>query len=241
MRICITNDDGIQGKGLEILANWAKKLGEVTIFAPKEQQSGKSHSIEIHAAYEVEEVAHPSGVRAFTVDSTPADCVRVALLAMGEKYDLVLSGINCGYNLGREIIYSGTVGAALEASVHGVKALALSTGFETFRGAKKSLDAAWDFIQQNRLLERADVWNVNFPEKPTAQCRLTRQGGMYFSDEFQRNGNMFFAAGKCVYTPSEDGALDTNAVLKDGCISFTPIRNDRTNDEVLEKFGMRNA
>ena len=234
MRICITNDDGIHSEGLTVLANWAKHLGEVTIFAPREQQSGKSHSIEIHDAYEVVEVQHPSGVRAFTVDSTPADCVRVALLAMGEHYDLVLSGVNCGYNLGREIIYSGTVGAALEASVHGVKAIALSTGFTTFDGARRHLDTAWDYIQRNGLLDRAGVWNVNFPEDPTGDCRLTRQGGAFFSDEFRREGNMFFAAGKCVYTPTSDGSIDTNAVLQDRCISFTPIRNDRTDWDALQ-------
>lgn len=234
MRICITNDDGIRGEGLTVLANWAKKLGEVTIFAPKEQQSGKSHSIDIHDAFEVQEVQHETGVRAFTVDSTPADCVRIALLAMGEKFDLVFSGVNCGYNLGREIIYSGTVGAALEASVQGVKAIAFSTGFDTFAGAEKHLDTAWAFIQQNRLLERGNVWNVNFPEDPTGECRLTRQGGAFFSDEFRREGNMFFAAGKCVYTPTGDSGIDTNAVLQDRCISFTPIRNDRTDWDALQ-------
>ena len=236
MRICITNDDGIHGEGLLVLANWAKKLGEVTIFAPKEQQSGKSHSIEIHEHYEVLPVEHPSGVRAFTVDSTPADCVRVALLAMGEKYDLVLSGVNCGYNLGREIIYSGTVGAALEASVHGVKAIAMSTGFDTFAGAESYLDAAWAFMQEHQLLDKAGVWNVNFPEDPTGECRITRQGGAFFSDEFQRDGNMFFAAGKCIYKPTADSTIDTNAVLNDRCMSFTPIRNDRTDYDALREI-----
>ena len=161
MRICITNDDGIHGEGLLVLANWAKKLGDVTIFAPKFQQSGKSHSIEIHQPFEVRQVEHPSGVRAFTVDSTPADCVRVALLAMKESFDLILSGVNCGYNLGREIIYSGTVGAALEASVHGVKAIALSTGFDTFEGAAAHLDTVWDYITRHQLLNKAQVLNVN--------------------------------------------------------------------------------
>ena len=236
MKICITNDDGIRGEGLLVLANWAKKLGEVTIFAPKEQQSGKGHSIELHKRYEVLPAEHPSGVRVFTVDSTPADCVRVALLALGETFDLVLSGVNCGYNLGREIIYSGTVGAALEAAVHGVKAIAMSTGFDTFAGAEKYLDAAWAYIQQNKLLDKAQVWNVNFPEEPTGECRITRQGGAFFADEFQREGNMFFAAGKCIYTPTEDGTIDTNAVLRDHCMSFTPIRNDRTDYDALRNI-----
>lgn len=234
MRICITNDDGIFGEGLLVLANWAKKLGEVTIFAPKHQQSGKSHSIEIHQAFEVKQVEHPSGLRAFTVDSTPADCVRVALLAMGEQFDLVLSGINCGYNLGREIIYSGTVAAALEASVHGVKALALSTGFDTFSGAQAQLDAVWQYITENDLFSRSDVWNVNIPENPTGGIRLTQQGGPFFSDDFTWEGDMFCAGGKCVWTPSALGHADTDAVLRDGHVSLTPIHNDRTNWAALD-------
>ncbi|MBR6808974.1 MAG: 5'/3'-nucleotidase SurE, partial [Clostridia bacterium] len=82
MKICITNDDGVHAKGLCVLAQWAKKLGDVTIFAPAIQQSGKSHSIEIHTPYRVEKVQHSTGLRAYQVYSTPADCVRVAMMAM---------------------------------------------------------------------------------------------------------------------------------------------------------------
>ena len=235
MRICIANDDGINAEGLLILANWAKKLGDVTIFAPKTQQSGKGHSIELHEAFEVKPVEHPSGVRAYTVDSTPADCVRVALLAMNEQFDLVFSGINCGYNLGREIIYSGTVGAALEASVHGISGVAISTGFDTFAGAEACLDTAWDYIMQHKLLDKPCVWNVNIPEEPAGTVRLTHQGGRYFSDDFAWDGDKIRATGKCIWTPSDDPAMDTNAVLRDRCISISPISNDRTNWKVFEE------
>lgn len=236
MKICITNDDGIHGEGLLVLANWAKKIGDVTIFAPKTQQSGKAHSIELHEAYEVQQVEHPSGVRAYTVDSTPADCVRVALLAMNEQFDLVLSGVNCGYNLGREIIYSGTVGAALEASVHGMKGIAISTGFDTFAGAEAHLDTVWAFVQQHDLLNQSNVWNINIPENPTGEVRLTHQGGRYFSDDFAWKGNLICAKGKCVWKPSEDERLDTNAVLLHRSISVTPIITDRTDWNTLNRL-----
>ena len=229
MKICITNDDGIFSEGIMVLAEWAKKLGEVVIVAPKVQQSGKAHSIEIHKAFEVKRVEHPTGLRAYSVDSTPADCVRIALVAMKEDFDIVFSGINCGYNLGREIIYSGTVGAALEAGMQQTKGMAFSTGFDTFAGAQKYLDAAWDYIIQNDLLSKSDVWNVNFPENPTGEICMTHQGGRFFSDDFIQDGDWFRSDGRDVWKPTGDAALDTNAVLHHRCISITPLTNDKTN------------
>lgn len=234
MKICITNDDGIFSEGITILTEWAKKLGDVTIVAPKTQQSGKAHSIEIHDAFEVKQVEHPTGVRAFSVDSTPADCVRVALTAMNESFDIVFSGINCGYNLGREIIYSGTVGAALEAGMQQTKGVAFSTGFDTFEGAQKHLDTAWNYIMQNNLLSKSDVWNVNIPEEPSGAIRMTHQGGRFFSDDFIWDGNMIRSNGQNIWQPTEDPQLDTNAVLHDRCISITPLTTDKTNWAALK-------
>lgn len=233
MRICVTNDDGIFSEGIILLAEWAKKLGEVTIAAPKTQQSGKAHSIEIHNAFEIRQVEHPTGLRAFSIDSTPADCVRVALTALGEHFDLVLSGVNCGYNLGREIIYSGTVGAALEAGMQRTQGVAFSTGFDTFDGARKHLDMAWDYMQKNALLEKADVWNVNIPQEAVKGIRLTRQGGRFFSDEFIWENDMIRSNGQNVWTPTADDSLDTNAVLHHGCISLTPLTTDKTDWKAL--------
>ena len=233
MRICVTNDDGIFSEGIILLAEWAKKLGEVTIAAPKTQQSGKAHSIEIHNAFEIRQVEHPTGLRAFSIDSTPADCVRVALTALGEHFDLVLSGVNCGYNLGREIIYSGTVGAALEAGMQRTKGVAFSTGFDTFDGARKHLDMAWDYMQKNALLKKADVWNVNIPQEDVNGIRITRQGGRFFSDEFIWENDMIRSNGQNVWTPTADDSLDTNAVLHHGCISLTPLTTDKTDWKAL--------
>lgn len=233
MRICVTNDDGIFSEGIILLAEWAKKLGDVIIAAPKTQQSGKAHSIEIHNAFEIRQVEHPTGLQAFSIDSTPADCVRVALTALGERFDLVLSGVNCGYNLGREIIYSGTVGAALEAGMQRTKGVAFSTGFDTFDGARKHLDMAWDYMQKNALLEKADVWNVNIPQEAVKGIRITRQGGRFFSDEFIWENDMIRSNGQNVWTPTADDSLDTNAVLHHGCISLTPLTTDKTDWKAL--------
>ena len=126
MRILITNDDGIQAPCLLPLAQWATKFGEVTVVAPKVEQSAKSHGIEIRNAFEVKKVDFGPGITAYSVDSTPADCVRFAVLGLQVQFDLVLSGINKGLNLGLDIMYSGTVSAILEADALCVPGIALS-------------------------------------------------------------------------------------------------------------------
>lgn len=118
MKILITNDDGIFSEGLAILTKWATKLGEVYVVAPSQQQSGKSHAITIHSPFEISKVTLGLGEKeAYAVDSTPVDCVRFATLGLGIQFDLIFSGINKGYNLGEDILYSGTVGALFEASL----------------------------------------------------------------------------------------------------------------------------
>ena len=113
MRICITNDDGIHSEGLLRLVQWAQKLGEVHVYAPKVEQSAKSHAVEIHKPFEAKPAQVPGAVTAWAVDSTPADCVRFAVLGRHERFDLVISGINRGLNIGQDIMYSGTCSAAM--------------------------------------------------------------------------------------------------------------------------------
>lgn len=155
MKILLTNDDGIQSEGLMIVAKWAKKLGDVTVSAPKFEQSGKSHSIDIHNPFEVKKVDYLDGVRAFSVDSSPADCVRFATLGLHETYDLVMSGINKGLNLGEDIMYSATNGAIFEACTRGLKALALSTHVQSFDDAQAWLDRIYDSYNETTSLPMA--------------------------------------------------------------------------------------
>ena len=115
MRILVTNDDSVSASGLLPLVKYCQKLGDVTVVVPKFEQSGKSHGIELHEAYEAKQVELEPGLTGWTVDSTPADCVRFAILGLRKEFDLVISGVNRGYNIGTDQIYSGTVGAALEA------------------------------------------------------------------------------------------------------------------------------
>ena len=234
MRIAITNDDGIHGEGLFHLVNWAKKLGEVTVFAPKFEQSGKSHTIEIHKSFEVAPFDYMPGVTAYTVDSSPADCVRIAVLGMHQKFDLVLSGINKGLNIGSDIMYSGTVSAVFESAALGIPALALSTEPKSISTAAQHLDSIWAFIQNHGLLQRHSIYNINIPHEPQG-IRVTRQGGPYFSDDFlPQENNMYLPQGKCVYQRCSSENFDTDAVLTDHYISVMPLTTQRVDFAVYD-------
>ena len=235
MRILITNDDGVGAEQLVPLIKWCRKLGDVTTFVPKVEQSGKSHGFEIHRAFEVKQVELAPGVSVYTVDSTPADCVRFAVLGMGLQFDLVISGINRGLNIGADTMYSGTVGAASEAVNLGMKAIALSTPPHYYDRAVEHLDRVFDYVFDHKLLELNPIYNINIPENP-GQFRITRQGGPYFSDKFPHIGNdLYRPTGYAVWEDSGDDTLDTDATLH-GYISITPLTIDKTNLEVFRRL-----
>ncbi len=237
MRILITNDDGYSAEGIRALALWAKKLGEVTVIAPKVEQSGKSHAIDFTRRIEIKEVDEIPGVRTVYVDSTPADCIRYAILGEGKTYDLVLSGINRGVNMGVDLVYSGTCGAIFEAGRLGHKGIAFSAYFDTdFVREAKELDAIWEFIEKNGLLEENDLYNVNVPKAPKG-IKVTKQGSPYFSDEFVRvDGDMFEQRGHKIDDEMPDDMTRDTVATEAGYISITPLMTTRTNTKVFEKF-----
>lgn len=235
MRILITNDDGIQGEGLRHLVNWAKKLGEVVVAAPKVEQSAKSHTIEIHKSFEAKKVDYMPGVTAYAVDSSPADCVRLLVLGMHEQFDLVLSGINRGLNVGADIMYSGTVAAVFEAATLGMKAIAVSTEPKAISVAWEQLDRVWEYFCKHDLLAKHNIYNVNIP-MDAGDIRITRQGGPYYSDDFlpEENG-MYRPKGKPVYAPSCD-CFDTDTVLTKKEISVMPLTVQRVDMQIYESL-----
>ena len=232
MRILITNDDGLQASQLENLIRWAQKLGQVTAVVPKVEQSGKSHSFELKRDFEAKPVELAPGITVWAVDSTPADCVRWAVLGKKWEFDLCISGVNRGYNMGRDIMYSGTVAATYEAVNLGIPAIALSTSPENYHNATVELDRVLEFFRKHDLLARNDIYNVNLPPQPKG-FRFTRQGGPYYSDDFPHVGNdLYRPMGKPVWEDSGDDTLDTDATLH-GYITVTPLTLDRTNREML--------
>lgn len=239
MKILITNDDGVHAEQLPNLIRWCRKLGEVCVVVPKVEQSGKSHGIEIKNAYEAKQVQLAPDISVWAVDSTPADCVRFAIYALNLEFELVISGINRGLNMGRDIMYSGTVSAASEAVNQGKMAIALSTPPNNYENAVNQLDEVFDFVSKHHLLEHNNLYNINIPGNPKG-IRFTRQGGPFFSDDFlQEENDMYRPCGKPVWEDQNDLNLDTDCV-QHGYISISPLTVDRTNKELFAELSALN-
>ena len=236
MRILITNDDGIGSEGIRALVDWAQKLGEVSVFAPNVEKSGKSVSVELREAFKVEKVEYPGAVEAYSVYSTPADCVRFAVLGLGKKFDLVLSGVNKGQNLGHDINYSGTAGAVTEAAMHGINGIAVSASKKGLETAKANFDRVYDYFVEKDLFSFCKTWNVNFPTKEVLGIEITRQGGVRFSDEYEPIGDdMYMPHSYVCFELTGNKEVDLDAVNM-GYVSITPITWSRTDMKVFEKL-----
>ncbi|MBQ2716871.1 MAG: 5'/3'-nucleotidase SurE [Clostridia bacterium] len=236
MRILITNDDGIGAEGIRALVDWAQKLGDVSVFAPNVEKSGKSVSVELREAFKVEKVEYPGAVEAYSVYSTPADCVRFAVLGLGKKFDLVLSGVNKGQNLGHDINYSGTAGAVTEAAMHGINGIAVSASKKGLETAKANFDRVYDYFVEKDLFSFCKTWNVNFPTKEVLGIEITRQGGVRFSDEYEPIGDdMYMPHSYVCFELTGNKEVDLDAVNM-GYVSITPITWSRTDMKVFEKL-----
>jgi len=240
MRILCTNDDGLHSRGLELLTELCAGLGEVFCVAPDREQSATSHSLTLHRPLR----AIPRGERRWQVDGTPTDCVVLALGALLEPApDVVVAGINHGPNMGEDVLYSGTVAAAMEAQILGVPGIAVSfAGWET-----DLLPTHRDGVQQllRRILAvdhlpRETLLNINLP--PIAGdrvrgVRITTLGKRIYDGSLSRMKDpwgreiFWIGGGRPVWTGGDE--VDFKAV-EDGCISVTPLRVDVTDYRLLE-------
>ena len=225
-RILITNDDGIRSSGIIRLVEAARALGEVTVIAPDREHSAKAHSISILEPVDFMPYAFPvPGVTAWVCSGTPSDWVRVGLAyLLPQKPDLVLSGINCGFNIASDIQYSATVGAALEAAHQGIPAAAFS---EPYNPDHSVTDR---FLPEELLPGRDEILNINFP---LASCngiltgRIVSSGSMfrgsYQLTEHLPGGGLRLSAEWVPDDACDDGS-DFRAVL-DHYISIGVVRN----------------
>lgn len=238
MKILVTNDDGIYADGIFFLKEALEKLGEVIVFAPDKERSAVGHALTMHVPLRVSEVFLRDGSRAYMTNGTPSDCVLLAMLMLG-KPDLVASGINRGANLGDDITYSGTVSAAMEAAIHGVKAFSVSVAaFEDvlYSAGAHVASVIAEKIVENGLPEHTFL-NVNVPNinSPKA-CVITKQGKRIYSDRLTERtdprGERYFWISGEPSAHAEEGT-DIDAVAK-GCVSVTPLHLDMTNMDALE-------
>lgn len=235
LKILISNDDGIYAEGISLLINEAKKYGSVMVVAPKEEQSGKSHALTLRKPMEIKKIDLYEGVESYYVDSTPADCVRYAYYGMNYDFDILLSGVNKGYNVGDDIMYSGTTAAAFEASSMGKKAIAFSCCAESFEGFKLYINKVFEYFLEHKLLDEWNLYNVNFPESPKG-IRITEVGGCNFNTYYDFIDGMYYQTGDNI-TESDIKKLhlDTSCVMN-SFVSVTPITHVRTNVNVYNRL-----
>jgi 5'-nucleotidase len=238
--ILLTNDDGIQGAGLRALVEEMQGLGTVSVVAPSQEQSGAAQSLTLRQPI----VCHHLGEREWAVDGTPADCVIVALhKLLPERPDIVVSGINYGANLGENIYYSGTVGAAREAALHHIPALAMSlcskkAGVD-FAGAARVARAAAELMLKEGLPDQV-LLNVNVPEPWAGGVRFTRQSKKITRNQLSegkdpRGRTYFWLFEQKI---DKDVAPDSDyAAIFAGAVSVTPLHLDPTHTESLGKLG----
>lgn len=219
MRILITNDDGYQAKGIQVLANIMKKYGEVTVIAPKTHQSGMSMAVSLG----FKQIAHKDlGNGWHYVDATPASCVKFGLNTMflNQFPDVVVSGINHGSNASTASCYSGTLGAAAEAALNGIPAIGVSLDdFHVdadFSAIEKYFGDIFEKLMSERTSKFGVYYNVNFPSIPAKEIKGVRvgyQGKGRWVREFQPWDVKFYE--KYGLTPELLGQ-SSNPVLEEG-------------------------
>ena len=240
--ILVTNDDGIHSAGLLSLFNAMKDIGDAYIIAPDRERSAVSHALTLHRPLKVEKVRE----HVYSINGTPTDCVAVGInKILSEKPAFVVSGINRGPNLGDDITYSGTVSAAIESTIMGIPAFAVSLVITNQTGPLNFDTAARIATQIGRyILEHSlpydTLFNVNVPDVPIQNIKgikLTRQGRRIYDDAIQETfdphgeKHYWIGGGKPYWEHGED--TDIQAV-QDNCISVTPVHLDLTNYEAMK-------
>ncbi|MDR1940283.1 MAG: 5'/3'-nucleotidase SurE [Clostridiales bacterium] len=245
MTILLTNDDGIFADGIRILAEKLSKKHEVIVAAPDSERSGTSHSLTIFKRLTYRPYGYIDGVRAYSISGTPADCVKFATMTLMKKApDLVVSGINNMPNLGTDVIYSGTVNAALEGVVCGIRSIALSVLYED--------DGDYEYVSEFMLsnlekiyglIPKNAAFNINFPSGKKSRLRgvgFAALGIQSYSDEYvpqggDDGGEHYILTGDFLKNP--DNAADCDVEMHDAMyVTITPLRIQTTDFDALARL-----
>ena len=246
LRILLSNDDGVEAQGIEALVKALHKEHEVIVSAPMQQQSGMAHALTVGQPMEVarcERLERDYQIEAWSVGGTPTDSVKLYLEAIaGEKQpDLVISGINHGANLATDILYSGTVGAAMEGYLHDINAIALSLDIDSrlsYDEAARLFAADLPDLAQEE--KQPFFFNINFPKflkDGRPQYVFGRQGRRDYINAFQKSekdGRTFYTMSGEIYDSDKGSATDIYAI-DSGYISVTPLITDLTDYLELEE------
>lgn len=240
MKIMVTNDDGISAPGIIALAAALRPLGRLAVVAPDREQSAISHAITLHHPLRAEQ----RGDDIFAVSGTPTDCVNLGIHNLLDfRPDLVVSGINRGANMGDDVTYSGTVSAAMEATLMGIPAVAISLATSS-EGANYAAAAAFICSIIRRILAEGlppDTFlNINVPDLPAEHLKapvITRQGKKRYQgaivDKIDPRGKQYYWIGSMEPTYDDVEGTDFAAVSR-GHISITPLHLDLTNYASLD-------
>ena len=248
LRILVSNDDGVYARGIRTLATRLAedKNNEVHVVAPDRERSATGHALTLHKPLRVEEVALEGNVKSsWLTTGTPSDCVKFAVdVLLKEPVDYVVSGINAGPNLGSEILYSGTVSAAMEGAFLDIPSIAVSLG----GGGNRNYDLAADFVARLvTILPKAKfvgktLLNVNVPNLPAEQIKgvcVTKLGVRAYNDYYEKRvdprGKVYYWLAGEVIEGGEEENTDAWCVSH-GMISVTPIQFNMTDFKMLEKL-----
>ncbi|MBO8127230.1 MAG: 5'/3'-nucleotidase SurE [Firmicutes bacterium] len=246
MHVLVTNDDGINAPGIHKLVEGLREVAEVTVVAPDREMSATSHAITVTRPLRVTEYRRfGEGVIAYAVDGTPSDCVKLAVdVFMKKRFDIVVSGINSGPNLGTDVLYSGTVSGAIEGVISGLPAIAISAaGFGDFNyeGAARFAAKLINLVKHHGLPEDT-LLNVNVPEANGAKelpVKVTRLGKRRYTNVFDRRtdprGREYFWLAGDPQDYHDRPDADTLAVSQ-GFISVTPLHLDLTSEALLREL-----
>lgn len=245
MKLLISNDDGVHAEGIYILAKELEKEHEVIIAAPDDQRSACGHSITLTRPLVIKQI-ELKGLKskAYSIDGTPADCIRVAVDKLVDGgVDMVVSGINKGVNLGTDVIYSGTVSAAIEAAIYKIPSIAISS---EFRGKEENYELAaktvLDILRrvETKTIKDDMVLNINIPLGAEADikgikvCKIgSRTYNNCFIEKKDEQGNLSY---EIIGTVNDNYDADTDVdYFKQGYITLTPLHYDLTNFRILNE------
>lgn len=245
MKILVSNDDGIDSLGIAVLTKYMKEVGEVTVVAPRTEQSAVGHAITMQIPLRVTEYFKNGDFFGYAVDGTPADCVKMGVRnIMKTKPDIVISGINHGSNAAINIIYSGTVSAAREAAIMDIPAIAISLTDHApkhFDYAAKVVAELAKMVIENGL-PKGTCLNVNVPDLPEEEIKgilLTKQGTSKWDDVYAERQdpygrNYYWLTGKLIETDTK--LEDDYFALKSNYVAVTPIHFDLTDYETYDEM-----